>query len=241
VSRIFVTPAREWPARAADYVIELLQDRCQSEPLGTVSVALAGGATPAAVYRLWNSQAAADFAWDRLYFYLTDERMVPALDPQSNGGMARRHLTRARHWHLVDTTLTAEQAALEYERIVRETVAPASESALPQFDCVLLGVGTDGHTASLFPGSLALAEAERLVAPTRHPQTGQPRVTFTLPLIHAARHVVILVAGNAKAPILKRLLSKGAGPELPAARAAMGARDVVWLVDGAARGRIPAR
>jgi 6-phosphogluconolactonase len=228
--RVVVAPAAFWPHRAAAYIGDFLQRALAAVPDRAVFVALAGGSTPAAVYRHWMLQTPGDFDWSRVHLFLADERMVPPGHAESNFCMAREQLSGVLHLHAVNTSLTAERAAQEYERLIRNLV-PLQPSQVPRFDLVLLGLGHDGHTASLFPGSPALDEQRVLVAATAHPQTGQQRVTFTLPLIHAAGHVIFLVAGGAKSGMLAQVLSARSDSELPAARAAAGSRDVTWIVD----------
>ncbi|HRW47696.1 MAG TPA: 6-phosphogluconolactonase, partial [Caldilinea sp.] len=131
-----------------------------------------------------------------------------------------------------------DAAAISYERAVRELVPPnpaAPTGQTPRFDLVLLGMGADGHTASLFPGTAALDERERLVVANHVPQLDTTRLTFTYPLINAARRVMILVSGESKAATLRNVL---AGPQDPARFPVQGVNlhkgNLTWLVDGAA-------
>jgi len=162
--------------------------------------------------------------------------MVPQEHPDSNFRVARESLPLAPHLHAVNTMRTAEGAAEDYESLIRDFVAVGTQFPVPQFDLILLGVGNDGHTASLFPGSPVLAEKRRLVSPAVHPESKQARVTFTLPLIQAASRVAFLVSGAAKSCVLARLLSTAPDHELPAALAAGLSREVVWMVDEDAHG-----
>lgn len=236
MSRIVVCPSEDWALRAATYIIEFLQKKLHAGPQDHVTVGLAGGSTPAAVYRHWNLQAPPNFAWSRVSLYLSDERMVPLDHRDSNFRLARECLPKAPHLYPVNTTHTSERAAEDYEELLRDTVRVESGSGIPSLDLLLLGVGTDGHTASLFPGSSVLEERQALVVPSTHPESGQERVTFTLPLIQAASRVVFLVSGEAKSTILARVLAEGGQSMFPASRAALGSRDVVWFVDEEARG-----
>jgi len=132
-----------------------------------------------------------------------------------------------------------DAAALAYERTVRELVPPnpaAGTRETPRFDLILLGMGADGHTASLFPGSPALAEQERLVVATAAP-TGQPRLTFTYPLLNAARRVLILVSGAEKAATLRAVLKEPHDPNrYPVQGVELVRGNLTWLVDAAAGG-----
>lgn len=188
---------------------------------------------------------AAEFAeaipWDRLEVFFGDERAVPPEHPDSNYRLAfesllsRVPLDPERVHRIQAEDSDPVRAAAEYERRILERV-PRGPSGLPSFDLIWLGVGTDGHTASLFPGSPALFEERRLVAEAVAPATGARRITFTLRLINAARKVQFLVVGPEKAEIVKRILGRsGLGAEdLPAARVWPVAGELEWLLDRAA-------
>lgn len=233
MSRVIVHPNDQWPTLAATQIISFLQDRLSASPEQIVTVALAGGTTPVPVYRQWSKLAPAGFDWNRVRLFLSDERMVPQEHSDSNFRVARESLPLAPHLHAVNTMRTAEDAAEDYESLIRDFVAAGNP--VPQFDLILLGVGNDGHTASLFPGSPVLSEKRNLVSAAVHPESLQARVTFTLPLIQAASRVAFLVSGAAKSSILARLLST---PDsgLPAALAARVSRDVEWILDEDAHG-----
>lgn len=180
-------------------------------------IALSGGSTPENVYRQLavhnDIGGGADIFWG-------DERMVATNDVESNFGNARRLLFDPCHYprrllHPVNTTLSAEQAARLYAQEILQT-AKAESAGLPCFDWILLGIGTDGHTASLFPGQDLLVEHDRICGVSRHPQSGQLRVTFTYDLINAAKRVTFVVSGPEKHEILGRVLNKESG--LPASR-----------------------
>jgi len=178
-------------------------------------VALAGGSTPERAYELLRGE---DLHAATLWF--SDDRAVGPDAPESNYAMAARalldHLEEPRRprVHRIEGELGATAAADRYEALLR-----AEAGDRPQLDLILLGLGPDAHTASLFPGKPAVQEAERLV--TAVPEAGMkpwvPRVTFTLPLLNAAREVVFLVAGADKAPAVARAFSEPADPESPAA------------------------
>jgi 6-phosphogluconolactonase len=177
---------------------------------GRFAVALAGGSTPRATYE---HLAREDFPWDRTQWFFGDERFVPPDDAQSNYRMAREAmLWRApeNNIHPVQTLgVTPETAALAYQ-----TELKAVRGDGPQFDVALLGLGPDGHTASLFPGSPMLEERTLLTGVVKG--LGQTRITLTYPALEDSGHVVFLVAGAEKRDVLRRVL---AGDEsLPAAR-----------------------
>jgi 6-phosphogluconolactonase len=217
---------------------------------GPFHVALAGGSTPALVFDRLAAAHARDVPWERVEFFFGDERAVPPDHAASNYGLARVHLlervpARAGAVH----RMPAEEedlkaAALRYEEEVRRVV-PAGPAGEPAFDLIWLGLGDDGHTASLFPGTPALEDTEDLVAPGQSPD-GAARLTFTLPLIQSARRVQFLVLGRKKAAVVRRILGPPpAGSPLvplPAARVRPLHGTLEWVLDReAAEGIAPGR
>jgi 6-phosphogluconolactonase len=186
------------------------------------SIALSGGGTARECYELL---AVADVDWPEVIVLFGDERWVAVGDPDSNEGMARfafiDQVIPRKVYSLRHAGDTPEQAAEAYDRLLRE---------LGSIDLVHLGLGPDGHTASLFPGSRALDEQERLVVTAGDDLHPHPRLTFTYPALARAKLVVFTVAGTGKHDALSRI---EAGDDLPAAR--VRAEQVVWLVDEAAR------
>jgi len=188
----------------------------------TASIALSGGETAEACYRALRG---APVDWPGVDVFYGDERFVPVDHPDSNEGMSRRALldyVPARAIHSMYQPVAIEEAARAYDELVRTA---------PPIDLVHLGLGPDGHTASLFPGSPALAETERLVVATGDALHPQPRLTFTFPAIARARVVVVTVAGEEKRAAIEGIR---AGDDLPAAR--IRGERVVWLGDRAALG-----
>ncbi len=214
---------------------------------GRFAVALAGGHTPAATYRLLAATAAVE--WARVHLFWGDERLVPPDHPDSNYRMVRETLLAgapvpAANVHPVPTGRgSAEASAAAYEETLERWFGLAAGAGRgterPRFDLVLLGLGEDGHTASLMPGCPALAETARLVSSCAPEHLAHPRITLTLPAINAARRVLFLIAGAGKAEALSRVL---AGEEPPDALPAAGVRpdggELAWLVDEAAAGRL---
>ncbi len=207
-----------------------------------VRVALAGGSTPRRLYELL---AAPEFQgripWAKLHFFWGDERLVPPDHPESNYRLAREALLRhaplpQENIHPVTVQSSAEATALAYEQELRAHFR--QRRGAPAFDVILLGLGADGHTASLFPRAAPLAERERLVVAAYSPVGGPPRVTFTLPLINQARQILFLVAGEDKAAALR--LAVEAPGTLPAQQVAPGQGALVWLVDSAAASQLHA-
>jgi 6-phosphogluconolactonase len=215
---------------AADMIATWLNDTD-----GAATFAIAGGGTPAETYRQLRSRRV---PWERVTAWVGDERWVPPDHPDNNGRMAREALIDHVPASFVPVPYageTPESAAHEYEARLREILAVRDGRPAP--DVVLLGIGDDGHTLSLFPGTAALEESERLYVANWVPKLDTWRVTATYPLVHAARHVLFLVAGAGKAETVARILEDPDADD-PARRIMEGDADVVWLLDEAAAGRL---
>lgn len=209
---------------------------------GRFAVALSGGATPQDLYRLLATDLyASEVDWSRVHAFWGDERCVPPDDPASNHRMARDALLsrvpiQSENVHRIRGEDEPAAAAAAYERELRETFAtpdgPPRLSPGSRFDLVLLGLGEDGHTASLFPGSAALREPARWVRAVHPSEVPTARVTLTPAVINAAAEVAFLVSGRAKAAILRRVLDGPYQPDaLPAQIIAPRAGRLRWLVD----------
>jgi 6-phosphogluconolactonase len=204
-----------------------------------VAICLTGGSSPKQLYALLATDAyRSRIPWQRVHWFIGDERFVPADDPLHNMGVARRIFldacAPAANIHPIPTdTGNPDEAARRYESELK-SFHGANElgSARPLFDVVLMGVGPDGHTASLFPDYPAIKETERWVVgvPQAHVEPFVPRVTLTLPALNSCREMLFEVAGSEKRAILTRVL---AGENLPAHRA-HSTGETIWLVDQAA-------
>ena len=208
--------------------------RAAIERAGRFNLVLAGGSSPRRTYELLSERGRID--WDRVHVFWSDERCVPPDDPASNYRMAivtlfARTAPPAGNVHRIQAERGALQAATQYDdELVRFFGAgQPGPMVQPAFDLVLLGVGADGHTASLFPGGPGLTSPS-WVAPARAPVGAEPaeRVTLTLAAIAAAAEVLFIVTGATKRDVVARILSPE-GSELPAARVT--ARGVGWLLD----------
>jgi len=192
---------------------------------GAGTFGLAGGSTPRAAYRELQDR---EVAWNRITMWLPDERWVPPEDPEANALMARRALADHVPVRLVapDTTLDDPSiSAAAYEQTLADELDPVP-------DVVMLGMGPDGHTASLFPGTEAL-EIDRVgYVANWVPSLNTWRLTATVPLLASATHLVFLVAGASKADMVRRIV--GDGEPFPAGIVAADASDVTWLLDRAA-------
>jgi 6-phosphogluconolactonase len=205
---------------------------------GRFTIGLSGGSTPRRLYQLLAETPFRDnLPWERIHWFWGDERLVPWDDPASNYGMARAAmLSRApvppENIHGVVTTGTPEEAAGRYESVLKSYYGSASlVPDKPLFDVQLLGLGEDGHTASLIPGTRALDERERWTAEIIGARP-EPRITLTYPALESCRHTAFLVAGADKREILNRVLS--GDQALPAARVSP-VGELTWFVDEAAR------
>lgn len=203
----------------ADLLFRQYQDALSEADCYTIS--LAGGGTPRNLYALLASPLwRAKFDWERIGIFVGDERHVPQTDPRSNFRMIRetlldRVLVPQRNLHPIRTTDDIESDAKLYAKVLEQSLPTASRFV--RFDTVLLGLGPDGHTASLFPGSTALHETERSVVDVVPPNAPTPRITITPPVINNARNVIVLTAGHLKAGALARLLAMdGTVDDIPA-------------------------
>ncbi len=206
-------------------------------------VALSGGSTPKALFEtLANEPYHSEVDWTQVEVFFSDERFVSAESPDSNYGMALTALLNRvpipeSFVHAVPTTdITPHEAALLYTKTIRR-VFQVAESELPCFDLILLGLGPDGHTASLFPDSDALTIQDQIVAANYVAKFDSWRITFTYPLLNAARCVAFLAQGLEKAEKVQQVLQGDA--DLPAAGVHPGAGALVWLLDRGAAGAIP--
>jgi 6-phosphogluconolactonase len=209
-------------------------------------ISLSGGSTPKALYALLASERFRNrFPWPRVHWYWGDERFVPYDHPESNYRMTREAMLSKvpvppENIHRIPADGDPDDAARRYARTLQQTYGAATlDPARPLFDVTLLGLGADGHTASLLPGEPVLEERERWVAAVAH---GRPeiRITMTYPAIESSRRVAFLVAGKEKAEIFAAI--RAGDSDLPAARVRP-VGELCWFVDRAAAGeqRMPRR
>ena len=227
------------PDGLADGVAEWLADLASMKD-GDFTVCLSGGSTPRRLYeRLARSPFREDFPWARTHWFFGDERFVPPDSPDSNLGMARKALLSRvpippDNIHAIDTTQPApEDAAEDYDRRLRSYYGSSSlDPRRPLFDVNFLGLGPDGHTASLLPSEPVLDETHKWAATVAH---GRPevRVTLTYPVLASSSYIAFLVTGIEKASILRQV--RAGGSQMPAARLESQG-DIRWFVDRAASG-----
>lgn len=215
---------------------------------GRFVLALSGGGTPR---RMFQSLAAPPLRdgldWSRVEFFWGDERTVPPDDADSNYRMAHEALLGplgiepARIHRIAAERDDVDAAALDYALGIANCFQTAISNPPPPLDLILLGMGDDGHTASLFPGTDALNESQRWVVANRVPQHDTIRITMTYPLINRARRVFFLVSGARKAKVLASVLFGPRDPQrLPSQRIAPAEGELVWFVDEAAAAELPA-
>ncbi len=222
---------------------ELLSDLRESiKQRGRSAIALSGGHTPEKMYTLWaaTEKYRNETDWNRVHLFWGDERYVPHEDPLSNYRMTREALLLhvpipAANVHAAPTNLpTPEKAAEAYDKELRKFFG----SAAPAFDVTLLGLGPEGHTASLFPDSPALAEKSRWVVPVQAAAVPTNRLTFTLPVLNSSRNTYFLVSGENKRQILAALRAEpdSRPSAYPAGRIRTSDGRVLWFLDQAAAG-----
>ncbi|WP_353930316.1 6-phosphogluconolactonase [Okeanomitos corallinicola TIOX110] len=219
-------------ARGLDLILSKLATAIQER--GQFSIALSGGSTPKPLYEAIGNQ---NLPWDKIHVFWGDERYVPADHPDSNELMARRAwLDRvaipAANIHAVPTLSGNPTVdAAEHEKHLQAFFGSAP-GKFPQLDVVLLGMGDDAHTASLFPHTEALSVSDRLV--TVGNKDGNPRITFTYPFINAARSVIFLAAGANKRPALAQVFAPAADDFAYPSRLIKPQGELIWLLDQAA-------
>jgi 6-phosphogluconolactonase len=199
---------------------------------GRCAICLSGGSTPKALNELWARDYCSRMPWNQIHLFWGDERYVPQDDPHSNYRMARESLIAhvaipPQNIHPMPTHhAQPNEAAREYDSELRRFFGTQ-----PEFDILFLGVGVEGHTASLFPGSPALAETHRWVVNAEVPANPASRLTLTYPVINRARNVFFLAAGPGKREILQAIRRDPGGPQSPYPAARVDAARIIWFVD----------
>jgi 6-phosphogluconolactonase len=201
---------------------------------GYFAVALSGGKTPLDFYRKL-SACKRPLPWDKTHIFFADERFVPLDDKESNYRLIQKYLLShitipEENVHPIPTDEDRlELSAKEYEDDLR-TFFALNKDALPAFDLIMLGIGEDGHTASLFPGASSLRETERLAIPVITDRSPSERISLTLPVINNAKNIFFLVKGKKKAGMIKALL-QGSASSLPAAQVKPARGTIFFLMD----------
>lgn len=234
--RVFAN-ARELSLRAAEAAVRTISEAARRR--GRCSLVLSGGSTPRTLYGLLASRFVEEIPWPLLHVFWGDERYVPSLDAKSNYRMAKETLLEhvpcpAANVHPMPTHFASpDAAARDYEATLRTFFTDGR----PCFDLVLLGLGPEGHTASLFPGSSVLTESTRWVRAVSAPADPPTRLTLTWPALTGASNTYVLVIGSNKAQALRHVVSDAPDEHLyPAARIRLAEGAVIWWVDKEAAG-----
>ena len=209
---------------------------------GLFTVALSGGSTPGPFFTILATEFRGLIPWDRVHFFWGDERCVPPGDAESNFNSARESLLSKidipeNNVHRIKGELEPEEAARAYEDEIRAFFSTPPPRT-PSLDLVFLGIGEDGHTLSLFPGSKALAEKKKLVAANYVDRLGSWRITMTLRLVNNASRVAFLVSGERKDNILREVLNSGGNPRYPAQMIRPAKGELFLFADKSSMGRI---
>ena len=236
---VFATAADLFHAAAEEFIRVA---RTAIGAQGRFTVALAGGSTPKALYSLLASNYA-NFAWNRVFLFFGDERHVPPTDSESNYRMVNEALLTKiaipaeNVFRVPAENPDASAAAAEYEGQLRRffEIKPGE---FPRFDLVLLGMGPDGHTASLFPDSAALDEQSRLVVANWVEKFKTHRITFTFPVLNRAAEVMFLTSGGEKAEMVRQVLEGKNTPPLPSQRVQPSDGKLLWMLDEAAAAKL---
>jgi 6-phosphogluconolactonase len=233
-----LTTPQELFAAAADEVVRGAEEAVAAR--GRFTIALSGGSTPRSLFTLLATNARSTLPWGRMFFFWGDERHVPPTDTESNYRMADEAMLSkipvapGNVFRVPSENPDAEAAAEAYEQTLRKFFQ-TGPGEVPSLDLVLLGMGPDGHTASLFPGTAALQERSRLVVANWVEKLKASRITLTLPVLNAARCVTFLVSGTDKADALKAVLEGDApGEQYPSKLVRPSNGKLIWLVDRAA-------
>lgn len=232
--RISNTPADLFQAAAIEFAT-LAAQSVQSS--GRFTVALSGGSTPRSLYTLLASGSISNIPWEKIFFFFGDERFVPPEHPDSNYRMAREaglfsKVPEGNVFRVPTEVSDAGNAARAYEQTLQKFFSlPPGE--FPRFDLLLLGLGPDGHTASLFPGTVALNEKRSLVLANWVDKFQAYRITFTLPVLNRSACVMFLVSGADKANIVREVL-KNEDADLPSQKVHPGEGRLLWVLDRAA-------
>lgn len=231
---IFPTPGA-LSETAARHIIELAKHYIQIN--GRFTIALSGGSTPERLFKLLSqSPYIEQMPWQNTYFFWGDERCVPLDDERNNAYQAITLLFSkinipAANLFRIPTNLPPAQAAEQYEQTIKDFFG----NSRPRFDLTLLGMGDDGHTASLFPGTEILHETKHLVRDIYIDKISMHRITMTAPFINQSHHIIFLVTGSGKADTLKTVLQGDFQPELyPAQLIQSEDGTLLWMVDEAA-------
>jgi len=222
----------------SEHLYELLRKKTVNSPEGRyVSIALSGGSTPKRIFNDISSRDEGGINWKKIRLFWVDERCVSPDDDESNFKMTQINLLE--NLDIPDENIfrifgenDPKKEAIRYSQVLKENLP--SENGLPGFDIVLLGIGEDGHTASIFPGNTSLFHSTKYCEAVTHPQSGQQRITITGAVINNADLIIFMVTGADKAKILERIVYDKRKTELPATLVNPTNGNLLWLLDAGA-------
>lgn len=206
-----------------------------------LNIALSGGSTPRLLFEILASKYADKIDWQKTHFYWGDERCVPPTASESNYGVANEVLFQhieipEENIHRILGENNPAEEAIRYGQLITEKLP--SINGMPQFDIVILGLGEDGHTASIFPNQMNLLHSDHMCEVAEHPESGQKRVTLTGNIINNAKEVCFLVTGENKAPKVGDIIhSRGNHTDFPASHINPPHGELIWFLDKAAAGK----
>ncbi len=178
---------------------------------GKINIALSGGKTPELLFTVLSAEYKNKINWGKLFFYWVDERCVPPDSAESNFGMAEKNLLRniaipAENIYRISGEAAPEAEAVSYSEIIKRNIP--SQNDFPVFDLIMLGVGEDGHTASIFPDQMNLLKSDKIAEVSKHPQSGQKRITLSGKVINNSDRIFFLASGKNKADVIANILEK---------------------------------
>ena len=237
---IIVLPTVE---KLADFIVALLSKEI-AEPRNSefISVALSGGSTPKKIFEYISSHNSGLVNWNKVKFFWGDERCVPPDDNESNYKMTRLSLFEKlnipeKNIFRIFGEDQPDNEAVRYGKIISENVSIKAQ--LPSFDLIILGLGEDGHTASIFPKNTELFYSTTVCEVATHPQSGQKRITLTGPVINNAKDIVFMVTGPDKAKMVANIIQENEEPKLPASLVNPTNGTLMWLLDSEAARLLP--
>lgn len=224
---IGISKEQDYNVVAADYIEQLIAKLTISKE--KVFIALSGGSTPLPILEELSKRA---LAWDQLFFFMVDERIVPLNDSRSNfGAISKVFFDRitSKSFSMVQEVMSTHETINAYESTMRDLMELNAEG-FPVFDLILLGMGDDGHTASLFPRTLALKENSRWVVENKVPQLNTRRITLTYPTILSAKKIVVLIKGETKKKIYEEIVSN-TETLYPMQKVMLEREDIDWILE----------
>ena len=231
VKTIILSSPEELAASFCEYFAELVNSRI--EQIGFAAVAFSGGKTPDIIFRMLADDFHNRVDWQKLLVYWADERCVPPDDPESNFGRASELLIDKVEINPANVfRIRGEEDPLQERMRYAERISSNlfQKDNFPVFDLIMLGVGEDGHTASLFPGNEKLFVTDEITAVTNNPDTGQTRITLTGSLINHAANIAVIVSGISKKSVMGKILSGNPPADIPASHIKPVSGNLIWFM-----------